>query len=163
MRLCPSKERGFGLVEIVVGATVLSVSLLSVSYFFQSTLRTSRNTQSVIQANYLLEEGMEVVKFLRDSNYTANIKNMSTTTTYYLSWGGANWATTTTPIVVDNKFTRRFTLSDVKRDAVTQDISPGGVYDPNAKKVTMAVVWSDPVLGTSTRSIEAYITNISGN
>lgn len=157
-----SSQKGFGLVEMIIGAAILSVSLLSISNFFQSINRASSITQSVIQGDYLLEEGIEVVKLLRDISYTNNIRKMSTTTTYYLSWSGANWATTTTNTLIDGKFTRKFTLTDVVRDATSNDISTTGTYDPNVKLITVSVEWRDPV-GTTTRSIQTYVTNIFNN
>ena len=157
-----SYQKGFGLIEMIIGAAILSVSLLSISNFFQSINRASAITQSAIQGDYLLEEGVEVVKLLRDISYTNNIRKMSTTTTYYLSWSGTNWATTTVNTLIDGKYTRNFTLTDVKRDITSNDISTTGTYDQNVKLITVSVAWRDPV-GTTTRSIQTYVTNIFNN
>ena len=105
-----STRRGFGLIEVVIGSAVLSVALFGISGFFQTVLKASGITESAVQGDYLLEEGMEVVKIFRDMSYTSNIKNMSTSTTYYFSWNGTNWATTTTKTIVDNKFERNLTF-----------------------------------------------------
>ncbi len=156
-----SRMKGFGLIEVVIGSAVLSVALLSISGFFQTTLRASRITEGVVQGDYLLEEGMEAVKIFRDLSYTSNLRNMSTTTTYYFSWSGTNWATTTVNTFIDGKFERKFTLADVKRDA-NQDIAALGTYDPDIKLVTVSVAWRDTV-GTTTRSIQTYVTNIFNN
>ena len=156
-----SSSRGFGMVEMLVGAAVLSVSLLGISSFFQTTLRASGVTQAAIQGDYLLEEGVEATKIFRDISYTNNFMKMSTTTTYYFAWDGTNWATTTTNTLVDGKFERKFTLTDVKRD-VNNDIATTGTYDPDIKLVTVSVVWGGP-LGTTTRSIQTYVTNIFNN
>lgn len=156
-------EKGFGLVEVVIGAAVMSTVMLSISGFFQTVLRASRQTESAVQGDYLLEEGMEVVKLLRDTSYTNNIKKMSTTTTYYLSWSGTNWATTTTKTLIDGKYERKFTLVDVKRDTSSKDISALGIYDPDVKLVTVTVAWWNPVVGTTTRSIQTYVLNLFNN
>ncbi|MFZ2303484.1 MAG: prepilin-type N-terminal cleavage/methylation domain-containing protein [Minisyncoccia bacterium] len=155
-----SRKRGFGLVEVVIGSAVLSVSLLAISGFFQTVLRASRVTESAVQGDYLLEEGMEVVKIFRDRSYTSNIKNMSTTTPYYFSWNVTNWATTTTKTIIDSKYERKLTFADVKRDSITKDISDTGVYDPDIKLATVSVTWWAPVVGTTTRSIQTYIVNL---
>lgn len=155
-----SKRKGFGLVEVLIGSAVLSVSLLAISGFFQTVLRASRVTESAVQGDYLLEEGMEAVKIFRDKSYTSNIKNMSTSTTYYFSWAGTNWATTTTKTIVDGKFERKFTFEDVRRDSITKDISATGVYDPDVKLITVSVAWWTPVVGTTTRSIQTYVVNL---
>lgn len=157
-----STHHGFGLVEVVVASAVLSVSLLAISGFFQATLRASRITESAVQGDYLLEEGMEALKTFRDMSYTANFKNMSTTTTYYFSWNGTSWATTTTGSMIDGKFERKFTLSDVGRTS-GDIVSSGGAFDSEVKLATVSVAWWSPVVGTTTRSIQTYILNIFNN
>lgn len=153
------KDRGFGMIEVVIGFTVLSVSLFSIAGFFQTALRASRATESAVQSDYLLEEGVEVLKSLRDSNYTNNFKNLSTTTTYYLAWNGTSWVSTTTKTIIDSKFERKYTLADGKRDA-NSDIVSSGTADVDLKLATVSVIWWSPVIGTTTRSIQAYITNL---
>jgi len=153
--------RGFGLVEMLIGAAILSVSLLGISNFFQTTLRASSTTKSAIQGDYLLEEGIEATKIFRDLSYTNNFIKMSTTTDYYFTWSGTNWATTTMNTFIDGRFERKLRLADVVRDG-NGDIAQVGTYDPDIKLVTVSVAWSDPV-GTTTRSIQTYITNIFGN
>ncbi|MBI5077863.1 MAG: hypothetical protein HZB11_00650 [Candidatus Yonathbacteria bacterium] len=156
-----STNSGFGLVEMLVGAAALSVAMFAVSGFFQTTLVASRTTQTAIQGDYLLEEGMEALKLFRDTSYANSLGKMSTTTTYYFSWNGTTWATTTVNTLIDGKFERKFTISDVKRDA-NEDIASSGTYDPDIKLVNVSVAWKSGT-GTTTRSIQTYITNIFNN
>lgn len=156
-------KKGFGLIEVVIGSAVLSVALFGISGFFHTVLKASGITESAVQGDYLLEEGIEITKIFRDMSYTGNFKNMSTSTTYYFSWNGTNWATTTTNTIIDGKFERKFTLADVKRDSISKDISPSGVFDPDAKLVTVSVAWWTPVVGTTTRSIQTYVINLFNN
>lgn len=155
-------HKGFGLVEMVVGAAILSVVLFSISNYFRQTFIASRATESVVQSSYLLEEGVEVEKLFRDMSYTNNFRNMSTTTPYYFLWDGSSWATSTTDVLVDGTFDRSATLSDVMRDA-NGDIANTGTYDPDTKLVTVSVAWWRPGVGTTTRLIQAYVTNIFNN
>ena len=161
MKSSPSKK-GFGLVEVVIASAVLSVSLLGISGFFQTALSASRVTEAAVQGDYLLEEGMETAKLFRDMSYTKNVKNMSTTTTYYFAWNGTNWATTTTKTIVDSKFERKLTFTDVNRD-VNSDIAAVGTYDPDVKLVTVSVSWWSTALGTTTKSIQTYLVNLFNN
>lgn len=154
-------NRGFGMVEMVIGAAVMSTALLGISSFFQVALRESSLTQASLQGDYLLEEGMEAVKIFRDMSYTNNFIKISTTTNYYFAWSGTNWATTTTNSFIDGKFERKLTFADVKRDA-NSDIAVAGTYDPDIKHVTVSVAWNSP-LGTTTHSIQTYVTNIFNN
>ena len=152
---------GFGVVEMLIGAAVLSVSLLGIANFFQTALRASGTTQAAVQGDYLLEEGVETTKIFRDLSYTNNFIKISTTTNYYFAWSGTNWATTTTNTFIDGKFERKLTFTDVKRD-VNSDISSSGTYDPDTKLVTVSVAWAGPS-GTTTHSIQTYVTNIFSN
>lgn len=161
-RLSTRASHGFGLVEVVVGSAVLSVALLSISTFFQVTLRASRETEAAVQGSYLLEEGVEVVKLFRDMSYSGNLRNASTTTAHYFLWDGSAWATSTVNTLINGKFDRTFTVADVARDA-NSDITAVGSYDPNIKMVTVSVSWWSPVAGTTTRSIQTYVTNIFDN
>lgn len=155
------KQRGFGLVEMLIGASVLSMSLLGISSFFQKTLEVSSLTQSAVQGDYLLEEGVEVVKLLRDAGYANNIANLSTVAPIYLAWNGTNWATSTTNVFIDGKFERKITVSEVLRNA-SEDISETGTLDSNTRLVTVSVAWN--VKGaTTTKTIQTYITNIFNN
>lgn len=154
--------RGFGLIEVVIGSAVLSVALLGIANFFQATLRASVLTESSVQGDYLLEEGVEILKFFRDGGYVSNLGNMSTTTEYYFSWNGTAWASTTVNTLIDDKFERKFTVADVTRDA-NNDIAATGTHDPDIKLVTVFVSWWSPVVGTTTHSIQTYITNIFNN
>lgn len=161
LKFLRKEKSGFGLVEMLIGASALSVALLSIASFFQITMRASRTTQAAIQGDYLLEEGVEALKIFRDLSYTNNFLKASTSTSYYYVWNGANWATSTTYTLIDGKFERSFTLADVQRDA-SSDIAPVGTYDPDIKLATVSVSWAD-ASGTTTRSIQTYITNIFGN
>lgn len=155
------KKRGFGLVEMLVGASALSIAILSISYFFQTALRASEATVTAIQADYLLEEGVEVAKIFRDLSYKNNFLKMSTTTPSYFLWDGTKWATSTANVYIGGIFERGMTVSDTTRD-FNNDIAPTGTYDPNTKLITVFVNWNSP-LGTSSRSIQTYITNIYNN
>lgn len=152
---------GFGMIEMIVGAAILSVSILGISSFFRTTFEVSKTTQSAIQGDYLLEEGVEVIKILRDSNYTNNISRLSTTTPSYLVWNGTNWATSTVNTFIDGTFERSIAVADVKRD-INSDISGSGSYDPNTKLVTVSVAWSAKG-ATTTRTIATYIANLFMN
>ena len=155
------KRSGFGMIEMIVGAAVLSTALLGISTFFQSTLSVSNTTKSAIQGDYLLEEGVEVIKLLRDTNYTNNLKTLATGVDHYYLWTGAVWATTTVNTFVDGQFERKFTIANVTRDS-TDDIAAAGTYDPDTKLITVSVAWGTKG-STTTRSIATYITNLSDN
>lgn len=151
-------KRGFGLIEIVIGGAVLATSLMGISSYYQQSLRVSRSTAQLVQASLLLEESLEVSKFFRDTGWV-NISTPTTGTTYYLSFSGTNWATSTTNTYIDSVFERTIRLDDVYRDGTDDIVTSGGTIDAGTRKVTATVSWWDRT-ATSTRTIETYLVNI---
>lgn len=156
------KSRGFGILEMVIASAILSVSLLGISSFYQNSLRVSRATTSFVQAGYLLEEGVEAVKLLRDKSWSGNIANLTSGTSYHLVYSGGSWATTTTVTLVDGVFDRSFVLENVNRDGNDDIVSSGGTLDAGTKKLTVSVAWGSPT-GTTTKTLSTYIANIFSN
>lgn len=156
-------SRGFSIVEIVIGTAMLSMVLVSISGYYKKVLDVSQNTTLHIQSGYLLEEGFESIKLLRDQSWASKIAPLSTTTTYYFYWNGSNWTATSTKQIVENTFVRSFAITDVKRDG-SSNIASAGTYDAGTKKVTISVVWQKKGGGSmATDTAETYITNLFNN
>ena len=150
-----------GLIEIVIAAALLSLSILSLVSTYNTFISFAFSNQKNVEASYLLEEGLEAMTFLRDKSFTTNIKTLSTSTVYYLTFNGTYWATTTVPQYVDGIYLRSVGVSDVKRDA-SDKISASGTYDPNIKQVTATISFYQGH-ATTTKSISTYISNIYDN
>lgn len=149
-------KNGFGLIEVVVGAAVISVAFLGLMSVANLSFKILQKSSNNIKAGFLLEEGAEAVKIIRDSGWD-NISSLANGTSYYLSFNGATWATSTTPVYVDN-FERKFVLSEVLRDA-NDDISSSGAADPDTKKVTIFVSWQEG--GNAViQTFSTYMTNL---
>ena len=151
-------NRGFGLVEIVIGSAILATVFLAVSAYYQGSLKVSRTTANLTQASFLLEEGLEVAKMFRDDSW-GNISTPASGTQYYLSFNGTKWATSTTNVYIDSMFERSLTLNDVYRDVNDDIVSTGGTLDTGTRKATVTVSWHENT-GTTTKSIATYLTNI---
>jgi len=145
------------LAEILIGASIMSMAILAAVSAYSTYIKYAFANQKNIQASYVLEEGMEVMIFLRDTSWS-NISQLSTTTTYYLTFSGSSWATSTTPQYVDGQFLRSITLADVRRDA-DDKITVSGTLDTGTKKITTTVsYWQGH--STTTKTISTYLTNI---
>ncbi len=149
-------KRGVALVEIVIGAAIMTVGILAINVSFNTYMQYALANQKNVEAANLLAEGQEVVSLIRDKGWN-NIAKLSTTTTYYLTFS-TDWATTTTPTYVDGVFLRSFTVTDVKRD-LNDRIASSGTYDPYTKLITVNVDYFQGH-STTTKTISAYITNI---
>ena len=160
----PCFNRGVSLIEVIVASGMLSVFLVGASFHYKKALDVSEITTQHIQSSFLLEEGVEAVKSLRDESWSGKIANLKVGTDYYLYWSGTKWTPTTTPEMVENMFTRTFTLASTTRD-VNYDIDPsGGTVDDGSRKVTIHVSWKPKSSNTLyTESVEAYIMNLFNN
>ena len=155
-----SKSKGFGLIEIIIGSAILTVSLIAISTYFQKSLQLSQDSGKTVQAGFLLEEGVEVVKFFRDTSWV-NISGLTAGTSYYLQFDGTKWATTSSNVFVDGIFERKFVLTNVYRDG-NDDIAPTGTLDLNTKKAVITLAWNNG-LATTSKSLEFYLTNFFGD
>ncbi len=157
-------KSGFTMLEILVGAGIITGSFLGVLTVFDRLTKASRQMVELTQAGFLLDEGLEAVRIWRDLGW-ANLGNWPAGTNYYLTWTGSKWATTTSNTFLDGKFERKIGLANVNRDNTTKDIVPpaggGGAVDPNTKLVTATVAWSSSGSGaTTTKTISAYFTKL---
>jgi len=151
-------------VEVLIGAAIIAVAFVAImnAYGFFITMET--RTANLAKASFMTEEGLEVVRFNRDSSWNTNILTKSTSTTYYLSFATTSrvWSFVTSP-VIDDGFTRTVNFYDVKRDGSTGDIiAAGGAVDSNIKKIKVMVSWSEQGVTTS-KSISTYLSNIYDN
>ncbi len=114
-----------------------------------------------MQTALLLEEGVEAVKLLRDSGWTAKIAPLVPGVNYGVAYVSGAWTSTTSLKYIDNKFYRTFALTDVYRDS-NDKIASSGALDSNTKKVVVSVSVRT-ILGTTTKSISTYLANIFSN
>jgi type II secretory pathway pseudopilin PulG len=140
-----AQEEGMGMVEAVVVIAIASVafaSILASAVFF---LRGGLMNADRVQAAYLLEEGIEAMRFLRDQGYAANIVPLIGTT-FYLETTPTGYAATTTNDVVLGAFTRTFTIEEVYRRTADDRIVPAisgdpKTLDPGTVELTVTVTW----------------------
>lgn len=155
-------KKGFSLVEIIIASSILLISVISIFSAFVLALSTSSKNTAKVQAAFLLEEGNEALRNMRDFGFSANISPLQNNTSYRLAWDSQRWQATTTNTFIDSKFDRTFVLSEVQRDIDHNIVSSGGTVDNNTKKVTVSVSWRDGS-ATTTRLMESYVSNIFNN
>lgn len=156
------KNRGIALVEVLIGSAIISVGILALSTSYATYVNYALSNQKNVQASYLLEEGLEAITFLRDKGWSANITPLSTSTTYYISWNGTYWATTTTAQYVDGQFLRSISMGDVRRGSNDRISTTTGTVDPNSKQITVTIDYFQGH-ATSTQVMSTYISNIYSN
>lgn len=159
--LLDSRKSGFGLVEILVVSSMVSVAVIGFAQVAQLSLRLLDREKSVLEATYIAEEGMEGMRALRDAGWTSNIASLTNGTTYYIS-ATSTWSVATAPqAFMNGKYARTIVLNAVSRDA-SDHIAASGTLDNGTRKVTATVSWFDRNATTSV-SVSGYLTNFLQN
>lgn len=160
-----SKAAGFGVIEVLVAATIISTVIFSLFNVFVLANRLSEEAGSKIKANFLAEEGLEAVRYLRDASWQANLSGLSAGTNYYLAFDdiASRWSIVSSdPGAIDGVFTRIVTAGNVSRDSNDNIVTSGGTNDPNTKKINVQISWM--VRGaTASTTLSTYLADIFKN
>ncbi len=151
------RKKGVGLIEVIIAAAILTLIIVGIASVYRIMLRSSGEVLRGTEAQFLLEEGFEAVKVMRDTAW-ARVGSTTPGTSYTLVWSSNTWNTTTTPALIDGIFDRRVVFSRVYRDA-EDDIAQSGTLDAETYGVTVSVSWRTQS-GTTTRSLGSYIGNL---
>lgn len=153
-----SLTSGFMLVELLVIAAILVILIISAAAVARKAIEVSNRSLHMTQASFLLEEGIEAVRILRDNDF-GNVTAPVSPTNFYLEFTGGTWTKSTTPSNI-GIFTRHFNIYTVSRDPNTKDIvDVGGVDDAGTSLITMNVSWVEGGENV-TKSVSFYLTNI---
>lgn len=145
-------------VEVLIAVSIITVSVLAAMAVTQKSVYVSRQAFHTAQAGFLLEEGAEAMRILRDNGWT-NISSLTADADYYPAFSGGTWILSVMPNTVDI-FTRIVSVSNVNRDNTTKDIvSSGGTLDNGTKLITITVSWLEGGV-TVTKTLQFYLTDI---
>ncbi|HEY4518450.1 MAG TPA: prepilin-type N-terminal cleavage/methylation domain-containing protein [Candidatus Paceibacterota bacterium] len=152
------KQGGFGLVEVIIGLSILAISFFSLVLVGRNVTKLTVSTTRSLQADFLLEEGIEATRSIRDRGWSASLSALSGTSSLTFATSPSRWMVTTTPEIIDDIFYRTIAVYPVSRDFNDDIVLAGGTPDPNTKKITTVVSWNT---GQATSSISAstYLTN----
>ncbi|MEK7585744.1 MAG: prepilin-type N-terminal cleavage/methylation domain-containing protein [Patescibacteria group bacterium] len=156
-----NKQAGFSLVEVLIASLIISASIFALVSASTQGIQLSREALQQTQASFILEEGAEAVKSIRDAAWT-NISGLTLGSDYYIAYntGTNTWGlTATNPGSIDSLFTRTIQFGAVSRDG-NDDIASSGTTDVRTKKVTITVTWPRSDQTTSTRDLSFYISDI---
>jgi Tfp pilus assembly protein PilV len=150
---------GFSLIEIVVVLFLVVVIVPAINNIIAQSVRAMAHTQREVEALYLAQEGMEVVRAYRDSNWQNFVGKEGTN---YINNITNAIDISSTPALIDEKYTREVIISDVCRDASGDIVEcPSVTEDNKTKKVDVAVSWED-VIGENEILLSTYLTAFRG-
>jgi hypothetical protein len=154
-------QLGVSLIEVVIGSAIIVTGILALTEGYGQYVKYALANQKNIQAAYLVEEGLEVMTYIRDRGWATYIAPLSTGTAYYIAWNGSAWNVTTTPQYIDSIFLREIRVAEVVRDSGDR-ISSSGTADPNTKLLSVYVSYVQGT-ATTTKTISTYITNLNAD
>jgi type II secretory pathway pseudopilin PulG len=152
-------QKGFMMVELIVISAVLMIIVIAASYVAKKSIEVSSRTLHTMQASFLLEEGAEVMRVLRDTNFDKVDPAIEGSSNQYLTLVSGTWSLVDAPQTNDI-FTRIINIYPVYRDSTTADIvSSGGALDAGTSKITITVSWPE---GTETlsKSLSFYLSDL---
>lgn len=157
--------RGFGLLEIVIAVSIISATIFSLSFVFIISSRLEGESLNKTRANFIAEEGLEALRFLRDKSWSANLGGLAAGTTYYLSFATttSTWSIGTLGSEIDNLFLRKVTVENVSRNSSDDIVNSGGTQDPDTKKINVSVEWLERGATTTLTTVSTYLSDLFDN
>ena len=155
-------------METVVGAAIIAAVLFGLAEIGRFSFRAVADASFRLRASFLAEEGVEIIRLLRDTSWSGQILPLQPSRSYHPVFAGGAWTLSTTDEhFADSVFDRTVRLYDVYRDDVTQDIkttatSSGSTLDSTTREVHVTVSWSNRG-STSTVEVATYFTDLFGN
>lgn len=133
------RTKGFLLVDVLIAAAFLGVITVTLFPTIGFLLRRNKITQGTVEANLLVQEGIEIAynAFANDWHaYPAGsyIKAFDSGNNTYILTSGMDEA-------IEAKYTRTITISDIKRSSTTGQQDDTGNPDSKSKKITTSVTW----------------------
>lgn len=77
-----TNKKGFTLIEVLTVVFVVGVGMVSALTLIQTSVSSSRFASSQLTATYLTQEGVELVREVRDSNYLKRVDGQN------VNWDG---------------------------------------------------------------------------
>jgi type II secretory pathway pseudopilin PulG len=153
-------EHGITSLEVAIGVSIAGIVIAFAANAIMLFLNSARDVTVQTQALYLAEDGLELLRYVRDEDWNS-VSSLAVNTTYYLDVTPTVVSATGVPEVID-EFTRSFQVQNVYRDSSTDDIvastTGGSVADTSTKYVTVTVSWGSP---TESLSLSTILTNLN--
>lgn len=136
-----NKCRGFGLFEIIIGVSIIALVIGGGFMVVQSSSIYQAQAADRVRAELLLQEGAEVVRLIRDTDWGL-LAVLQPDRDYWFLFSNGVWSVSNsaTPDLFQ-KFDRRFQVKTVERDASGNIVSSGGVVDPHILRADVSVQW----------------------
>lgn len=152
---------GFGLVELIIVVAIVMTSVVGFYGLEFSALKLLRSEKENLEASLLAQESLEAVRLVRDESWSG-ISSLAINTPYYPVFFAGKWnLASTSPGMINDKYSRLVILEEVKRNSQGQ-IDSDGTIDSSSRKITAKVTWSSQN-GNKQTELKTYLTNFQGS
>ena len=152
-----SGSEGTTLVEVLVGVSIVAIVSIFVGLSVYQFSVVRNNILDDTNKLYLAEEAYEIIRFLRDADWS-NISGLTNNTSYYLQVSTTTVAIGGSAEVIDGKFNRSFLVQPVYRNNsgdIVASTTSGASIDTDAKHLFIYV--GD---NKSTTTMQAVLVNL---
>lgn len=84
-----NNQKGFTLTEVMIGMMILTVAIVTATNLLITLMRANENNVKNLQAFYLAQEGIELVRNVRDTNWIHNMEWDGDSQEQKALWGGS--------------------------------------------------------------------------
>ena len=145
------------MVEVLVGISIVAVTLIAIGFGVNAYVEARRELITETKSTYLVEEGYEIIRAIRDNDWNT-IEALTTGTTYYLAVATTTIAISNSPEIIDSNYRRSFVPRAVYRngsDDIVPSTTPGATVDAGSRQIDVSVAGPN---GTTTLS--AILSNL---
>ena len=152
-----TNKRGVALVEVLIGVSLITIVVAFVGLAVTQFVNIRNVILSDTKKMYLAEEGYEIIRFLRDENWS-NISGLTNNTYYFLQVSTTTVSIGGSSELIDGMYNRSFLVQPVYRNnsgSIVAANGAGAALDSDTKKL---IVYVSDVNGTT--SVSALLTNL---
>lgn len=146
-------HKGQNLIEAIFAIAVFLVLITGTLFITSQYLNNELRSQELLTSKMIIQESKAALDGIATNDW-----NSLTNGTHGLNKTNGYWEFSGNSDVIDNKFTRTVTISDITRDGNCQITTDPGDTDPDSKQVSYNLNW-DTKMGPQTRTFEQLVTN----
>lgn len=162
MNFLSLKKRGISIVEIIIAAGVMGVSIVGITGAIQVYLKIVYQNTREAQAVLYLDETAEILQYLRDVSYSTHFEDFDEEQEYTVFWNGTGYEMSTSTVTLPYDMNRSVQLLSVARDSSDQIVETGGTIDTQTTKAIVTIAWPYAD-GVETVSAEVLIHDLYEN
>ncbi|MFC1656533.1 hypothetical protein ACFL14_01015 [Patescibacteria group bacterium] len=158
------KLRSFTITELLIALAIFAILASSIIYVIIDALESSRASKDRSIASNLGQEGLEIVRNIRNRDYSSLVNG-----TYGLVFSGNEWTLSPTPELIQDRFTREIIISDYATNEklinskISWQLRPGRNLNINFESILSNWKGSAPTIPSWTNPYLASTLDLPGN